>query len=150
LLETGKLRLGLSGLDQQPLPRREAILPEQADGDFRFRKVAPELRPRDEESSRGDRRERLCQERDGVALELAEPAVMAPADRELAADDAAKPAAAGGGKDLAQPRRRLDVARARDAHQLVARPDRIADVLERAGAEREIEILVGVRPGAPD
>ncbi len=48
---------------------------------------------------------------------------------------------------LLEPRGDLDVSRPRDARQLGADPDGVADVLERVRADRERELVVGEGPG---
>src|SRR6476620_5175760 len=47
---------------------------------------------------------------------------------------------------LLEPGRNFDVAGARHPLQLLADPDRIADVLERVRADREVELIVLERP----
>jgi hypothetical protein len=83
---------------------------------------------------------RLVHEHDLGARDLTQPAVvLVPQPR----------AAAGAGDAVDQlglDRRDLDVAGLRHPHELGADPDRVADVLERGDAEREVELVVAERP----
>jgi hypothetical protein len=81
----------------------------------------------------------LEDELDGGALLVAanEPAVVA----------VARPCAVDPRGQLGAPRRALEVAGARHASHLRADEDRVANVLQRLGADHEVEAVVGERPG---
>jgi len=86
--------------------------------------------------ARGAEQVRLVDEVQRAVLDDAQPAVVRPAD----------PLAVHAPRELLDWRGHLDVARARDALQLRADEDRVAQVLEGVRADGEVELPVVERP----
>ena len=118
--------------------REFAFPPQPLDGPLRAQR--PSVRAGQSEPPVGMNHVIFVQERDLIATNIDQPPVMRQASL-IGSLDAERRFLRSGGH--------LDVASFADANHLSADPERVANVLQCMGADHEVELLVGKRPGRP-